>query len=204
MVALLAETLDPDSDETIEDPDEEQLDDEQPDEAPDELVPAPRPQPESTLSPEQRRIRELENQLAVERGRKDPQAELEKPKRSKENVLIHFVGDGFTALGQIWYRGQELEFTPGSGAYQDTCDRSGRSWLELREDESTQIEKYGEVMFRPGPWPGKSYTDASSVAYEQLKPLKSGGAFAPPSEEELAKAAAAEAKRRRAAPRLPR
>jgi hypothetical protein len=33
-----------------------------------------------------------------------------------------------------------------------TVDQStGRSWFDLTEDE--QVEKYGRLMFRPGPWP---------------------------------------------------
>jgi len=168
-------------------------------------VPASRPAPESTLTPEQRRIRDLENQLAVERGRKDIEPELEAPKPAavggQGNILIHFLGDGFTALSKVWYRGQELEITPGSAAYRDTCDRNGRSWLELRDDDFAQIQRWGEVMFRSGPWPGKTYDDAAKVPFERLKPLRDGASLVP-SAEQLEAASAAERSRARAAPRL--
>lgn len=169
------------------------------------VEPGARPVPESQLSPEQRRIRELEDRLAQEMGRKDPDPELEVAPADGSNILIHFLEDGFTALGTVWYRGQELEVAPGSPAYRDTCDRRGRSWLELRNDEFGQVEKYGKVMFRSGPWPGKSLLDAATVPYQSLKPLKTdGGApVRPPTEAELAVAQKAEVRRRRAAPRLP-
>jgi len=171
---------------------------------PDDPAPAPRPAPESTLTPEQRRIRDLENQLAVERGRKDPEPELEEPAEpgAQGNILIHFVAEGFTALGMVWRRGQELEFVPGSPAYRDTCDRFGRSWLELRDNEQAQVERFKEVKFRSGPWLGKSYAEVASAHFERLKPLQDGQSLAP-TEQELRQAALAEARRNRAAPRLP-
>jgi hypothetical protein len=169
--------------------------------------PAPvmvRPTPENQLTPEQRRIRDLENQLALERGRKDPEPELEPSVNPGDdnNILIHFVADGLTALGTVWCRGQELEFTPGSAAYRDTCDRGGRSWLDLRNNPTAQEQRWGEVKFRSGPWPGQDYTAAAKARFEALQPLKEGQQLQP-TEDELAKAVAAEKRRGRAAPRLP-
>ena len=146
---------------------------------------------------EQRRIKELEDRLAQELGKKDPEQEYEQP-ADGERILIHFVADGLTSLGHIWYRGQELEFTVGSQAYRDTCDRNGRTWLSLRDDPEAQERRWGHVKFRSGPWKGASYADAASKArFERLK-----GA-AEYTEDDLAKADSAEARRRRAAPRLP-
>lgn len=159
---------------------------------------------EEELTPEQRRIRDLENQLALERGRKDPEQEYEQADATGETILIHFVADGFTALGQVWCRGQELEFTVGSGAYRDTCDRFGRSWLELRDNPAVQENKWGEVKFRSGPWPGLSYRDATKAQFDRLAPIREGQRPpAPPDETELGRADEAERRRRRAAPRLP-
>ncbi len=155
------------------------------------------------VTPEQQRIAELENALALERGRKDPDPEYSPVglPDGPGNIIIHILDDGFTALGQTWYRGQELEFEPGSAAYRDTCDRFGTSWLELRHDEFAQVEKYGKVLFRSGPWPGKTYEDAAKAGFELLKPLTPGTTLAP-SIVELQAAQEAELKRRRAAPRL--
>ncbi len=166
-------------------------------------APAPvRPKPENELTPEQKQIRDLQDQLAKERGNKDPDLEFEPAVENGENILIHFVADGLTALGTIWRIGQELEFTHGSPAYQDTCDRFGRSWLDLRNDEQAQIARWGEVKFRVGPWPGKSYVDSLKERWDSFEPLKPGQKLTP-AEEELVAAQKAEALRRRAAPRLP-
>lgn len=151
------------------------------------------------------RVKHLENQIAVDGGRKDPVQELEVPPNGGENIVIHIVENGFTALGQIWFRGQELEFDPSGKAYADTRDKYGRSWLDLRGDESGQIERYGEVKFRAGPWTGRSYTDAAGAGLEYpLKPIREGDPpVLPPTQAELHAAASMEAKRLRAAPRLP-
>lgn len=163
-----------------------------------------RPVPESELTPEQRQIRELQNQLAVERGSRDPVPALEAvPNPGADgNIIIHFVAEGFTALGAVWHRGQELEFVPGSESYARTCDRNGWSWLELRDNPAEQEARFREVKFRSGPWPGKSYEDIAEARFEPLKPLKAGDRLVP-SVEELARAAKAEARRGRAAPLLP-
>ncbi len=161
-------------------------------------VPQPtRPAPDAQLTPEQRRIRELEHQLALERGRKDPEQELELPETpgSNGNIIIHFVADGHTALGQVWRRGQELEFDPNGPAYRDTVDRFGWSWLELRDRPAEQETRWGEEKFRSGPWPGKSYAEVANARFD----IPGLG----PTEEELRRAEAAETRRNRAVPRLP-
>lgn len=170
-------------------------------EAPVEVV---RPVPESELTRDERRIRELENQLALERGKKDPEMELEPPSALDDtgNILIHFLEDGLTVLGHVWFRGQEIEFQPGGRAFRDTCDRHGRSWLELVDNEFGQVDRWGKVMFRRGPWPGKSWVDAAKVPFESLKP-HNGVPVRPPTEAELERVASAEARRKRAAPVLP-
>jgi hypothetical protein len=157
-----------------------------------------RPLPEDQLTPEQKQIRYLQDQLARERGSKDPEQELAAPAQpgAEGNILIHFLEDGFTALGAVWYRGQELEFEPDSPAYRDTCDRTGWTWLSLAGDDFAQVKRYGKIYFRRGPWPGEPLAAAAGVAYDTPGAPK-------PSEEELERAERAEARRNRAAPRLP-
>lgn len=165
-----------------------------------------RPVPEDQLTPDQRRIRQLEDQLAREQGRKDPDPEFEQPTQpgAEGNIIIHFLEDGFSALGQVWYRGQELEFEVGSQSYKDTFDRNGRSWLDLRSDEFAQVDKYKRVMFRSGPWPGKSFAEAAKLgAAKPLKAIGSDASVQPLTAEELEAAQQAEERRLRAAPRLP-
>jgi hypothetical protein len=154
------------------------------------------------LTPDQLRIRELEDLLARERGRKDPERQFERPKAGKGTVLIHVLHNGFTANGQVWFRGQELEFDRQSKSYKDTLDRHGKTWLDLRDDDFAQVERYGEVMFRSGPWPGKSYLDAAKAEFEPLKSLNGEGSVGRPTVEELARAEHLEQQRARGVPRF--
>lgn len=169
---------------------------------PETATPETRPTPEAELSPDQKRIRELEDRLAKSEGKKDPEQEWVEPAEGEDgNILIHFLEDGFTALGQVFVRGQELEFTPGSPAYEDTKDRYGNSWLALRNDEFKQVDRWGKIMFRTGPWPGKTYADGQ---FQSLKAVSGDGQVEGPSKEELQRAWDTEQKRKRAAPSLPR
>lgn len=69
--------------------------------------------------------------------------------------VIHFMEDGFTALGKIWYRGEEFHFVEGSENHLETVNKHGISWTDMTEDE--QYEKYGKRYFREGPWRGKGF-----------------------------------------------
>jgi hypothetical protein len=152
------------------------------------------------LTPEQAEIQRLRDLLARETGRKDvdvPVSELTRPGDDK-NILIHVLEDGFTALGKVWYRGEELEFEPGGRAYKDTFNKRGQTWLDLRNDEFGQAERWGKIMFRNGPWPGKSYADGT---YEVLRSIAETGHVPPPSQAEIE--AAEKARKKRAAPHLP-
>lgn len=71
----------------------------------------------------------------------------------KEFITIHFLADGFTAIGETWYRGQEIVFEVGSEAHQATFDREGNSWLDLRHDPQAQMRRYQDHKFADGPWP---------------------------------------------------
>lgn len=152
-------------------------------------------------TPEQQEIERLRHQVAQLAGKKDAEPEVEQltAPGSSDNIRIHFLEDGLTALGQVWYRGQELEFEPGSRAYQDTFNRFGQSWLELAGNDFAQVDRWGKVMFRPGPWPGKNYVDGT---FEPMRAEKDDARVGVPSQEELA---AADKKRQtqRSAPRLP-
>lgn len=75
-----------------------------------------------------------------------------------EVVTIHFLEDGFTAFGQVFYRGQELSIEKGSPQYKETLDKKGNSWLDLDVDE--QFKRYEKQMFAPGPWRGRTLEDA--------------------------------------------
>ena len=79
------------------------------------------------------------------------------PNADEANVVtINFTEDGFTAFGNIWYRGQTVSVERGTPDWDMTVNpATGESWMEL--DEDTQIDRYGKRMFRPGKWTGKGY-----------------------------------------------
>lgn len=86
--------------------------------------------------------------------------ELPMPDFSKgEKILIHVVENGFTAFGNSWYVGQEIEVEVGSKDWDMFCvDRTGNTWLKLGWDLKAQREKYnGRIMFKGGPWVGEGY-----------------------------------------------
>lgn len=74
-------------------------------------------------------------------------------------VTIHFVDDGFTILGKIWYRGEELTVVPETSQWEESMvefpkgSGSYKCFAEL--DEFEQEEKWGRRFFRPGLWRGK-------------------------------------------------
>jgi hypothetical protein len=161
-----------------------------------------RPKPESELTPDQLQIRNLQDQLARVQGQKDPDQQIVPPDKDGENILIHFIADGLTALGKTWYCGQMLEITVGSQAYQDTCDRTGFSWLSVRDDDFAQMDRWGKVYFHSGPWRGKGYKDGIN-SFEELKGSDKKSKISGPTEDELEKAETLERQRQRAAPILP-
>lgn len=153
-----------------------------------------RPVPASELTPEQLEIRRLEDQLAKLRMARAETAEPELVAPSPvaaRKILIHFIEDGFTACGQVWVRGQELEFDVPGRAYESTKNRFGTSWLDLAGDDFAQVDKYGKIFFRLGPWPGKKLSEGAGF-YEN-----NGGQ---PSDDDLKAAEAAEAARGRSVP----
>jgi hypothetical protein len=113
-------------------------------------------------------------------------------------ILIHFVADGLTAFGKVWYRGQELEIGPSHPRWAEAV-----RWITLTRYE--QVDRYGEQKFEQGPWPGRrSYTEGLG-AFERLAARrgsdgKLSGHFAGPSPEQLAQADEAERRRGRAVP----
>ena len=70
---------------------------------------------------------------------------------------IHFVEDGFTAMGEVYYRGQELTVVEGSSEWEQCSDKKGKSWLNYTRRD--QLLTYGKVFFEPGPWQGLTYEE---------------------------------------------
>lgn len=139
-------------------------------------TPEGKPLPEAALTPEQKQIRDLQEQLAAAQVRNSDAAEpdyeedaLVEDPNAEDVIVIHFREDGFSAFETIWYRGQELRIVKNSPHHLATKDRNGNSWLDLADDEFGQADKYGKVMFRSGPWPGKAWTDPEAANKEKRR-----------------------------------
>jgi hypothetical protein len=167
------------------------------DSPPADLAPtSPRPRPASELTAEELAERERQHQAAMAAA---TQFEREQPEFipvAGAAVLIHFIADGLTAFGQVWYRGQELEIGPEHPRWAEA-----RQWITLSRFE--QIDRYGEHKFDQGPWPGRPYADAvGSFEHLMTGPKDNPVPVPVPGQEELARAQDAERRRGRAVPML--
>lgn len=123
------------------------------------LVAAPEPvyadDDDAPLTPEQIRIQELEDQLAQKQAAMLERAPAQYDTGAGgEKILIHVLQDGFIAQGEVWYRGQELEFDRNGIAYKQTKDRNGNSWVDLAGDVQAQYDKWGKQYLGEGPFRG--------------------------------------------------
>lgn len=121
-----------------------------------------KPLPDNALTPEQKEIRALQDQLAKTRTKSFLSSGDDFDEDGGERV-IHFVADGFTGQGRVWYTGQTVSF--GTASYEQTKDKFGVSWVDM--DERAQFKRYGKVYFRPGAWEGATYGD--EVAAEDAR-----------------------------------
>lgn len=126
-----------------------------------------------------------------------PEPRYQPVQAGAETVLIHMVADGLTFAGQVWFRGQELELEVGSLRWQQA-----QAWINLSDFD--QVERYGEIKFRHGPWPGKRYIDGVG-GFQQLLPMdkqaaEQGARISGPTEEQLLQAELAERRRGRSVP----
>ena len=160
---------------------------------------AAQPRPAAELSDAERAERDRQHMEALAAARQldnAPVTYAPAPAQG-EAVLIHFIEDGLTAFGAVWYRGQEMEIGPGHPRW----DRA-RGWVLL--DRTGQIDRWGKQYFAPGPWPGrKSYLDGAD-GFEKLSAGRDADGnpvtFAGPGEEALRQADEAERRRGRAVP----
>jgi zinc ribbon protein len=150
---------------------------------------------EKLLSEESQVSKEEAHRRAISLGQENPVTAYTPGQApgGTETVLIHFLADGFTAFGNVWMRGQEIELWPGHPRW-----REAQGWITL--DVSGQYARYGRQMFGSGPWPGaKSYTQGAGH-FQQLGQLSGQGVVSQPTEEELARADAKEKQRGRRVP----
>lgn len=168
-------------------------------------APVPRPNPEdmrpkpySQLSDAERAERDQQHAQALAVAQQFESQQLQYQPSRGESILIHFVDDGFTFAGQVWYRGQEVEIGPDHPRWNEVL-----SWITL--DKYQQIERWGKQYFDHGPWPGrKSYADGAT-SFETLYAGRDAqgnltGSYRGPGEQALAQADEAERRRQRAVP----
>lgn len=155
-----------------------------------------RPKPAAMLTPAEKAERDRQHAEAVAAAAQFENAPQRFVPAEGEAVLIHFVADGLTAFGQVWYRGQELAIGPDHPRWAEAL-----GWITL--DKYGQIDRWGEQKFDFGPWPGRrSYTEALG-SFEQLSGTDAQGnkvLLSGPSEQQLRDADEAERRRGRAVP----
>lgn len=85
-----------------------------------------------------------------------------------ERIHVHFVESGITAHQRVYTRGDELIVERGSERFRETQEPSedgdGFSWLDLADDPSAQLARWGRVMFTPGPFPESERIDPEAEA----------------------------------------
>lgn len=109
---------------------------------------------EAEPTPEQLRIKELEDKLARRNAMVAEQSPsvYSQPAGEGDHIVLHVLEDGFMALGEVWYRGQEMEFVVGSPAYEQTKDRNGNTWIDLALDPAEQMRVWGRLRIGQGPF----------------------------------------------------
>jgi hypothetical protein len=78
---------------------------------------------------------------------------------SDGELVFHVLADGFTVLGAVWYRGQEIGIRSGSANDELSTDKTGHRWYEMTDNE--QMTRFGQKMFGVGPWPYSAPVDAA-------------------------------------------
>lgn len=87
----------------------------------------------------------------------------------------HFLISGFTyaestrgSAGRVASRGQE--FTVTQDLREAGTDRLGSCWLDLLHDPEGQRRRWGQVIFKPGPFPdGQLRTDPGSPEHTEAR-----------------------------------
>jgi hypothetical protein len=150
-----------------------------------------RPLPESMLDPSAKEARRKAHAEAVAAGSAMPPSRYVASNDPQQ--VIHFIANGFTWAGESWYLGQEIHIGPDHPRW-----TQAQAWINLTDFE--QVERYGEVKFRQGPWPGLSYVDALRQQQRPLRLMDKSGDIPLPDEDALRKADEAEKRRRGAVP----
>lgn len=150
--------------------------------------------PAELLSPEQRAERERQHAGALRAGAENPQPVIERPSGQRPTITFHIVKSGWTWAGLVWYRGQEITLEEGTPRWHEA-----QRFINWSEQE--QMDRYGCIRWRLGPWPfRKSYVDGAG-AVQKLATLDGKGQVAGPTEDQLRQADELERRRGGGVPR---
>lgn len=127
-----------------------------------------RPRPTAELSVEERAERDRQHAAALHAAAQFERSAPEPlPVPRAEAITIHFVEDGFTFAGRVWYRGQELRIGPESPRWTDVL-----GWIML--DKWAQVARYGRQFFDQGPWAGRQ-AEPGTESDLRTAPVERGG-----------------------------
>jgi hypothetical protein len=156
---------------------------------------AARVPPLDELTPAARAERERQHAAALRAGAADPALVIEKPSGQRPVLVFHVVRSGWTWAGQVWYRGQEIRLEEGTPRWNEA-----QRFINWTEQE--QMERYGSIRWRLGPWPYRqSYAQIEPGSYQKLGSMDGKGQVAPPTDEQLRRADALEQQRGGGVPR---
>lgn len=81
------------------------------------------------------------------------------------SITVHFVDDGLTLLGKVWYRGEELTINPHTNQWNEAVE-------VLTLDEFAQEERWGRRFFRMGLWRGKHLDEIDDESLDEQERLQ--------------------------------
>lgn len=127
------------------------------------------PKPAGELTPEEKAQRDLEHQQALAANAAfDREAAPDFEPSRGERLVIHFVDDGFTALGHVWMRGQQISIGPDHPRWPDVI-----RWISLTPEQ--QMNVYGKQFFAAGPLPRE---ETAMEQYRQVEMRRAYGRMA--------------------------
>lgn len=115
-----------------------------------------------------KRVRRTRAQIEADNAKAAAQPPV-KPKE-KFDKTFHFLTDGVTAFGKVWYRGEEVRIVEGSREYGLAFNKLGDFIFNLTPME--QYVQWGEIRYAEGPWPYGGYETEGLVDEETGKPIE--------------------------------
>lgn len=124
------------------------------------------------------RVRRTNAQIAADKAAEDARraelaaeraAHIPTPKPVKFDETIHFLVDGVTAFGRVFYKGEEIRIVEGTREYSLAFNIYDEFIFRLTPEE--QIAAWGVQRYGKGPWPygGYEITDTVDTFVDDVK-----------------------------------